>query len=178
MLPRWLQVTEEEIEEGEMLQRKEPSIKRDVTMAKIGILIGIIGLLLLWSLAWGSGCNSDQAFVVKSDIIYLELIRCGEGPVPAEWEVTVDRKERFRVPVERYPETEKFLMRLGEYYRLHPGENLIEYRAIRNGFIAGPTESIRLALVDGTNAVFPPLGGFTVSEIQEVKYSFEWGGKK
>ncbi len=178
MLPRLLDVTEEEIEEGEMfLQPKERRNHREITLAKVGILIGIVGTLLLWSLAWGSGCNSDRAFAVKSDIIYLMLMRCGDGPVPADWEVVVDRTERFRIPVERIPETDKFLMRLGEYYRLHPGENVIEYRAIRNGFISGPTESIRLALVDGTNSVFPPLGGFTVSEIQEVKYSLEWGGK-
>ena len=169
MLPRWLEITEEEIEEGEMLNRGRRGNHGDIWKAKASILAGIVLMLLLLTFAWGSGCNSDRAFMVKSDVLWLKMEPCGDGPFPSAWMVTADHLDRFIVPVERSEGEDGIWMKLGYHYHLHLGENLIEYRAVRNGYVSGPTESIRFVL--GAAGTPPPLGGFTVAEIREITYT-------
>ena len=63
MLPRLLDVTEEDYEEGEMLNRGMHGRHGDLWKAKLAIAAGIVLMLmmLLLSFAWGSGCNGESA---------------------------------------------------------------------------------------------------------------------
>lgn len=165
MTPRLLDVTEEEIEEGEMLNRGRGGNHGDIWKAKVAILAGIVLMLLIWSWAWADKCNGDAPIICGCSRVLLRATPCGDNPMnPSHWEVTVDHHERLLLQNMRILGEEGMWIPLGDNYKLHSGDNLIEYRAVRAGFVAGPTESVVLSF--GTEIPPPALGAYTITEVR------------
>lgn len=166
VLPRLLDITEAEIEEGEMLNRGMHGRHGDLWKEKAAIAAGIVLMLmmLLLSFAWGSGCNGDGSILVACSRVSLRAEPCGNNPeAPESWEITIDHRQQLTVPNMAIIGEEGMWIPLGDYYRLHPGDNLIEYRAVRAGYVAGPTESVVLSL--GTEIPPPEMGAYTITEV-------------
>lgn len=165
MLPRWLRVTEEEIEEGEMLNRGKHGNHGDIWKAKAAILAGIALMLLLLSFAWGSGCNGDSPILCGCRKVSLRAELCGNYPEPPDcWVVTIDHSKQLIMPNMAILGEEGMWIPLGDYYRLHPGDNLIEFRAAKAGCIDGPTESVLLSF--GPEIPPPEMGRYTITEVR------------
>ena len=184
MLPRWLRVTEEEIEEGEM-SRKEYQPRREwwdwsestrngfLRSHHFKFMLGLVLFFAFWfwlfdfPFAWGNHCNGDTPILCGCSRVSLRAEPCGDSTTamtPSHWEVTIDHQEKMLLQNMRILDEEGMWIPLGDNYRLHPGSNLIEFRAVRNGYITGPTESVLLSF--GTEIPPPEMGRYTITEVR------------
>lgn len=158
MLPRLLDVTEEEIEEGEMLNfnkkigrkgRKEGFYLTCIIMIPLFfcgfLLIPVLDAVFAWAESTIEINIPDFTTSHSRVSLRAETIDINAEP-PEVWLITVDHHKRFIMPNMAIIGEEGMWIPLGDYYRLHPGNNLIEYRASKAGFIDGPTRSIVLDL--------------------------------
>jgi len=161
-----LDVTEAEIEDTEMRRREFYQRREDHWIEQKILLFAIVFAIFIFvaNWVWGAGCNSDVAFLAPSARVSLRATECGGSPAdPTHWAVTVDHQVRMLLQNMVIPGIEGMWIPLGDYYRLHPGDNLIEYRAVKAGFVDGPTESIVLTL--GEDIPLPTMGAYTITEI-------------
>lgn len=112
------------------------------------------------------GCNDDKPILVGCSRVSLRAEPCGEFPeAPEAWEVTANHKALGLLQNMRIIGEEGMWIPLGDFYSLHQGSNLIEYRAVRSGYIAGPTESIILTL-ESSEAANLTMGSYTIVEVR------------
>ena len=101
-----------------------------------------------------AGCNPDEPYVVSKDKVTMLAAPCGPaGVAPEWWEIRIDDETSFNAPASPANTADQsFWVPLGDFYRLRPGNNKIEYRAFTHSFGG----MLKAAAVDVVNLVYLP----------------------
>ncbi len=96
-----------------------------------------------------AGCNPNEPFIVDKSRVTLRVVPCGPPGIPQNWwSVKVDGETSFNVPAVPLSGTNgEFLLPLGDFYQLNPGENRIDFRAMHvghGGTILSETDTVFL----------------------------------